>query len=165
MGYGFEAEGKVAGCRYGAPAFGVSTSIKEEWPAGYIHLSSWYKPQLTVPCGFEVCFLQSRKPNTHPIHVFYSATFIDDITGFCLQHCTRQGDKVEDSTPIERWVLEAESSGGVWEDSVFTGPLKDWQHCPLPPKESEFRAWYNSLNWLLDSDVGYTRQYRDSDPQ
>ena len=95
------------------------------------------------------------------IHVFIVQHL---LAGFCLQHCTRQGDKVEDSTP-EHWVLEAKSSGRVWENSVFTGPVKDWQQCPLPPKESEFRAWYDSLNWLLDSDVGYTRQYRDSDPQ
>ena len=65
VGYAFEAEGSVSGCLHGPPAFTVSTIVRDQCPGGYIRLSSWYKPWLTAPCGFEVCFLVLRKPDEY----------------------------------------------------------------------------------------------------
>ena len=73
VGYALEAEGSVTGCVSGPPAFSVSTAVSDKWPSGYIQLSSWFEPHVTVPCGFEVCFLMSRNPNEYDTEAMATA--------------------------------------------------------------------------------------------
>jgi hypothetical protein len=120
IGYAFEAEGDVSGCKHGPPAFSVATTIQDQWPSGYIRLSSWYRPQKppAARCG--------SKP------------------------CLDEGDILQDSEPLEPWKMGARSSQELWADTVSTGPVQsDWEQCP-PPTESEFQAWYDYPDWPSD---------------
>ena len=89
VGYAFEAKGSVTGCVSGPPAFSVSTSIKDQWPSSYINLSSGFKPLITVPCGFEVCFLVFGKPNEHDTEAMataYNPTRYSSLVKFLSFH-------------------------------------------------------------------------------
>ena len=61
IGYQFEAEGYISGCRDWQTEAVVCTTIEDEWPRAYVNLSSWYQTDKSVPCGFEVSFLVLRK--------------------------------------------------------------------------------------------------------
>ena len=53
-----------------------------------------------------------------------------------MQQCIWMGDKVQDSEPIERWVLQYKSSERIWSDYLYSGPDRTHQVCPAGPEIS-----------------------------
>lgn len=81
VGYWCEGEGTIVGCKYEPPpAYVVSTEIENQFENGYIHLSSWLKPQKIVPCGFQVCFYKEGSCITCfiiPLQLVYSLSYVN----------------------------------------------------------------------------------------
>jgi hypothetical protein len=65
-----------------------------------------------------------------------------------VQKCVQDEARVQDSVPVERWVMDPDSSGEVWDDTVSTGEVGDWGQCPTAARvtESELQFWWEESN-------------------
>ena len=65
-----------------------------------------------------------------------------------MQQCVQDEVVVQDTVPVERWVMDPHSSGEVWDDTVSTGEVGDWGQCPTAAgvTESELQFWWEESN-------------------
>jgi hypothetical protein len=65
-----------------------------------------------------------------------------------FEKCVQDEARVQDSVPVERWVMDPDSSGEVWDDTVSTGEVGDWGQCPTAARvtESELQFWWEESN-------------------
>lgn len=77
--YSFEAESdiQVSHCENGFRFIGVCTTVEDYQPHACVNLSTWFKAEKSLPCGFEVCFLL-KEGNDMNFDNLYS-THIPDI--------------------------------------------------------------------------------------
>ena len=66
----------------------------------------------------------------------YSLHYITTVCCLCIQQCLWEGEKVQDSVPIERWMVNAHSEM-VWSRSLFVGSPADRGNCQPRPEPTE----------------------------